>query len=167
MIVRQEEVPDRDAVRRVHLEAFPTAVEADLLDELRADEGWIDALSLVAEVDGAVVGHVCCTRGRIEPSGRAVLGLGPLGVLPANQRTGVGTALVHAVVEVAEATGEPLIALLGSPAYYGRHGFQSAAAHGIEAPEPAWGNDFQVRLLVPPAADLTGTFVYAEPFRRL
>jgi putative acetyltransferase len=167
MIVRRERADDLAAVRRVHLEAFPTEVEADLLDELRTDSGWIGALSLVAEVDSAVVGHVTCTRGVIEESGREVLGLGPVGVRPDHQGQGAGTALVHAVVAVAEAAGEALVALLGDPGYYGRMGFRPASGFGVLAPEPDWGDFFQVRLLVPPSDDLAGTFAYAEPFRGL
>jgi predicted N-acetyltransferase YhbS len=94
-----------------------------------------------------------------------VLGLGPLGVLPEAQGRGVGTALVHALVAVAEACEERLVALLGAPAYYGRFGFVPASDLGIEAPDPAWGEHFQARHLTGPR--VTGRFRYAEPFARV
>jgi predicted N-acetyltransferase YhbS len=97
--------------------------------------------------------------------GHPVLGLGPLGVLPENQRGGVGTVLVHALLAVAEAADERLVALLGSPDYYGRFGFVPAAELGITAPDPAWGAHFQARHLTRPPVQ--GAFRYAEPFNRL
>ncbi len=173
MIVRREHPRDHDRVREVHRAAFrpPDAdpgaevVEARLTDELREDVGFLPHLSLVAVVDGQVVGHVIATRGRVEPTATPALGLGPLGIAPAHQRRGIGSALVHALVAVAEASGERVVALLGSPAYYGRLGFRPSTELGIEPPEPAWGGHFQARLLTgePPS----GTFRYAAPFDTL
>jgi predicted N-acetyltransferase YhbS len=62
VLIRRELDPDRAAVRRVHTAAFPTTLESDLLDALRTDAGWLPRFSLVAELDGAVVGHVVGTR---------------------------------------------------------------------------------------------------------
>jgi putative acetyltransferase len=172
VIVRRERPGDVAAARAVHVAAFPTPegaeepVEARLLDELRQDEGWLDDLSLVAEVDGDVVGHVVCTRGTVGADRRPALGLGPIGVRPDHQGEGIGSALVHAVVAVAEARGETLVALVGSSDYYGRFGFEPAADHGVEAPAPNWGDHFQVRVL-DLSAVVAGPFAYAEPFNRL
>lgn len=172
MIVRRERPGDIAATRAVQAAAFPIPdgadepVEAGLLDQLREDEGWIEALSLVAEVDGEVVGHVVCTRGTVGADRRPALGLGPIGVRPDRQGQGIGSALVHAVVAVAEDRGETLVALLGSTEYYRRLGFVPAADHGVEAPDPSWGAHFQVRVL-DPSAVLAGPFAYAEPFNRL
>ena len=172
MIVRRERPGDIAATRAVQAAAFPIPdgadepVEAGLLDQLREDEGWIDGLSLVAEVDGEVVGHVVCTRGTVGADRRPALGLGPIGVRPDRQGQGIGLALVHAVVAVAEDRGETLVALLGSTEYYRRLGFGPAAGHGVEAPDPSWGAHFQVRVL-DPSAVVAGPFVYAEPFNRL
>ncbi len=174
MLIRRERPGDVGVVRAVVAAAFASPegsdrlpVEVDLLERLRTDPGWLPALSLVA-VDpgreGTVIGHVVCTRGTVD--GAAALGLGPLAVRPDRQRRGVGAALVHAVLGAAEATGEPLVALLGEPAYYGRFGFLPSSALGIASPDPRWGDYFQVRPLDPRHA-LTGTFTYAAPFRRL
>jgi predicted N-acetyltransferase YhbS len=177
VIIRREHPADHDAVRALHRAAFerdpvtgatraPEDVpEARLVDALRADAGFLPHLALVAVRGDAVVGHVLATRGRLEPAGVPVLGLGPLGVLPAAQGAGVGTSLVHALLAVAEACDESVVALLGAPAYYRRFGFVPAADLGVAAPDPAWGEHFQARLLTGSAVE--GTFRYAEPFDRL
>ena len=164
---------DVDAIREVHAAAFAAQapagavpVEAGLVDALRADPGWLPALSLVAcDPGGAVVGHVTCTRATV--AGRPALGLGPLGVAPAAQRTGVGSALMHAVLGAADALDEPLVALLGHTAYYPRFGFVPAADLGIEAPDPTWGAHFQARPLTAHTPSLRGPFRYATPFTTL
>ena len=170
MIVRRERPADYAAVRRVHEAAFRPpiggdAVEARLVDELREDAGFLPHLSLVAVDRDDVIGHVIATRGWLEPLGHPVLGLGPLGVRPERQRAGVGTVLVHALLAVAEAADERLVALLGSPDYYRRFGFVPAAEQGITAPDPTWGVHFQVRHLN--GRPVQGAFRYAEPFSRL
>lgn len=139
--------------------------EATLVGWLREDRGWIPELSLVAEADGEIVGHAVATRGTL--AGRPSLGLGPVSVSPARQRDGVGSALMHAILGAADAMGEPVVVLLGSPDYYGRFGFVPASSLGIEAPEPAWGDYFQARPLAAYDPDLRGRFSYAAPFDRL
>jgi len=168
VIVRRERPADHDAVREIHRAAFgggDDVVEARLVDELREDAGYLPQFSLVAEDGGELIGHVIATRGRLEPLGIPALGLGPLGVRPGHQRRGVGTALVHALVAVAEAGDERLIALLGDPGYYGRFGFVRSTELDVEPPDPAWGEHFQVRLLTGPP--VSGTFRYAAPFDRV
>jgi len=172
MLVRREQPGDVEIVRGIVAAAFahPEApervpVEVTLLDGLRADGGWLPALSLVAEpAGGEVMGHVVCTRGTIDKT--PALGLGPLTVRPDWQRRGVGKALMHTVLGAADALGEPLVALLGDPGYYGRYGFQPSSAYGITPPNPLWGTYFQVRTLSA-YRPCIGTFTYAEPFNRL
>lgn len=175
MLIRREEPADHDAVHRVHLAAFPTPLESDLLDALRADPGWLPRLSLLAEVDGVVIGHVLATRAWLETAppeygpvksapvkSAPALGIGPLGVLPERQRDGVGSALMHAIIAAAEALDETLLGLLGEPAYYRRFGFQAAGELGVLSPDLTWGGYFQARRLRGRAP--TGTFRYAAAF---
>ena len=171
MLIRRESVQDVDAIHAVTVVAFarpdeahPPA-EARLVGELRASPAWLPALSLVAtDAAGDVVGHVVCTRGYVGPA--PVLALGPLSVRPDCQRRGVGSALMHAVLGAGDALDEPLVALLGSPAYYIRFGFQLSSELGIAPPKPQWQPHFQVRMLSTYQPGLRGMFAYPEPFDR-
>ena len=176
MLIRRETPADVSRIDDVHRQAFTGPVEADLVHALRADAGWVPALSLVAEdAGGAVVGHVVCTQGSIARSGSRsgspgstpALGLGPIGVTPDVQRTGVGSALMHAVIGAADALDYPLIALLGHLDFYPRFGFVPASRLGVTAPEPKWGDHFQARTLATWPAGLEGPFRYAAPFEAL
>jgi predicted N-acetyltransferase YhbS len=173
VLIRREAAPDAGAVRAITAAAFarpgqpPGAdpPEASLVDELRASPAWRPELSMVAvSAGGEVIGHVLCTRGHV---GRfPVLALGPLTVRPDSQRRGVGSALMHAVLGAADALGEPLVGLLGDPAYYCRFGFRPSTDYQIAPPRPHWQTHFQVRTLTGYRPSVRGTFSYAEPFDR-
>lgn len=133
-----------------------------MLDALIDDGDVIDELSLVALGDGVPIGHVICSRASV--GSHPVVALGPIGVLPAQQGAGVGSALVHAALAAADGRQEPLVALLGSTGYYGRFGFVAAARLGITAPDPEWGDSFQVRTLATYDSSIIGPFRYAPAF---
>jgi len=165
--IRPEQVVDRAAVRRVVEAAFGTrgVVVAELVDALHAARRA--ELSLVAEVAGAVVGHVQLSHSWVDARERLVdvLVLSPLSVDPAHQGRGVGTALVAAAVAAAQDAGAPAVFLEGSPDYYGARGFSRAADHGFvrpsaRIPEAA----FQVALLRGHEDWMVGPLVYCDPF---
>lgn len=162
--VRRQRPGDETAIRAVHRAAFARGegepIEVDLVDALRVDLGWLPHLALVAVVHGTVAGHVVATRATV--NGDPALGVGPLGVLPAVQRHGIGTALMYALLGAAQAAGETLVGLLGAPEYYARFGFVAAAELGVRAPDPAWGRYFQALALADTAPH--GAFRYAAPF---
>jgi putative acetyltransferase len=165
VLIRREHPDDIVAIRDLHRAAFAAdgePMEVRLVDALRESDAWIPALSWVAELGGAVVGHVVCTRGHVADT--LAVGLGPLGVRPELQGTGVGSALMYASIGAADALDEPLIALLGDQKYYGRFGFVAAARHAIRPPEADWGEHFQVRTLTAWRPSISGTFRYASPF---
>jgi len=172
MLIRRETPDDQAAVHTVHAEAFRrepgvTPVEAPLVDDLRADGDLIGALSFVAVRDGEVVGHVCCSPARLGDDTGVSVGLGPLGVLPAHHRDGVGSALVHTVLGAADALSYGLVVLLGSPAYYSRFGFVLASTLGVTPPDPQWAEHFQARPLAGYKATQQGAFEYAPAFSRI
>ncbi|HEX4489769.1 MAG TPA: N-acetyltransferase [Acidimicrobiia bacterium] len=168
--IRQERAGDEPAITAIHAAAFRRPdqpdvepPEAQLVTDLRAGDAWIPELSIVAVDGDTIVGHVVCTRATIARS-IPVLGLGPIGVVPARQGHGIGIALVRAALATADARGERLVALLGSPAYYSRFGFGPASAHGIEPPREWYGEDFQVFPLTAATGTERGKFAYAKPF---
>lgn len=171
MLIRRETAADVEVVEAVTTAAFSTEaaappVEARLLGELRRCGSWLPQLSLVAVSDtGELVGHVVCTRARIGSA--PALGLGPLSVRPDVQRSGLGSALMHAVLGAADAMGEAVVVLLGDPAHYRRFGFLPAAEYGITPPLEAWTPHFQARTLDTWTPALRGRFAYAEPFSRV
>lgn len=204
MLIRREREQDAVRIRAVVTAAFAgrgsadgLPVEVTLLEELRADPGWLPQLSLVAidpgddfgddfgfddenpvgEVlpapasplrgsrdDDMVVGFVTCSRAHLD--GEPGLALGPLAVRPDRQRQGVGQALMHAVLGMADGLGEPFVGLLGDPSYYRRFGFRPAVELGIEPPDPSWGQAFQIRPLAA-FRPIKGVFRYATPFTEL
>lgn len=131
---RPETADDVPAVRRILLAAFPTALEADLVDALRADpRAWLDGLSTVATgPDGTPAGYALLTRCHVD--GAPALALAPCAVRPSAQRTGAGSAAVRAALDAARALGENLVVVLGHPGYYPRFGFTPASRLGIRAP---------------------------------
>jgi predicted N-acetyltransferase YhbS len=170
VLIRPEAVGDAEVIHAITAAAFAKPggqgqTEARLVDELRVSPAWLPELSLVATTPaGEIIGHVLCTRGHVgqEP----VLALGPLTVRPDNQRRGVGSALMQAVLGAADALGEPLVALLGNPAYYRQFGFRLSTEYEIRPPRPEWEPHFQVRVLSRYQPGLRGTFAYPEPFDR-
>lgn len=127
MIIRTADEGDRAAIRTVHERAFGRALEADI--EAAVHDAGEDRVSLVAVEDDAVIGHVVLSAGSVDD--RLVLCLGPVGVQPDRQRTGVGAALVRAAIAAAARTEAGLVVLLGHPEYYPRFGFEPAAPLGL------------------------------------
>ncbi|MFF0850715.1 GNAT family N-acetyltransferase [Streptomyces sp. NPDC003280] len=160
---RPETAADAEAVREIHLAAFATPLEADLVDALRADPARIEGLSLVSTgADGVPVGHALLTRCHIGDV--PALCLGPVAVSPEHQRTGAGSAAVRAALRAAGALGERHVVVLGHPAYYPRFGFTRASAHGIrltiDVPDEA-----VMALALDVGSPLpAGTVRYAAPF---
>lgn len=125
MQIRQETPADYDQVYDLVQEAFASAehrdgTEQDLVAALRRGGAFIPQLSLVAEADGQLAGHILFTEGEV--GGVTVLILAPLSVRPAFQRMGVGTALIQEGHKIARALGYPYSLVLGSETYYPRSG---------------------------------------------
>jgi len=178
---RPERDEDHAAVAQVHRSAFGGDLVATLADTLRAAPAPLSPAGFVAVdtaasglgaaagtgADGRVVGHVLLSASRLDAPSRLVdvLVLSPLGVLPAHQGRGLGTRLIRAALDAADARGVPLVFLEGSPTYYARRGFERADALGFRSPSlrippPA----FQVARLSAYQSWMTGTLVYAETF---
>jgi putative acetyltransferase len=175
VVIEPERPSDQDTIRQVVRAAFDPHVEvADLVDLIRASREFVAELSLVARLGGEVVGHVMLSHAVLEDDDgvrREVLTLSPLAVAPAHQRQGIGSALVRAGLEAADARGEPLVVLEGSPQYYPRFGFRDCRTLGIHIALPDWAprdagmayplatydDSLQGRLVYPPAFPATGS----------
>ena len=178
MFIRQEQAADAGPIRELHRLAFAKpatdeaaerdgSVEANLVDELRADGDLVAPLCLVLERDGAVVGHVAVSRSSLDDAPAALVAIGPIGVLPELQNAGIGSALMHATIAAADALGVRGIILLGHPTYYPRFGFGPAVDHGITPPQD-WGPAyFMLRRLGAWGVGVSGAFRYAPAFERL
>lgn len=157
---------DAEAIRAVHLAAFPTSAEAELVGRLHED--YDSEISLVAEQSGEIVGHVLLSRMKASAGSRAfrALGLGPVGVLPGAQGSGIGSALIRSALGIAETLGEEVVFVLGEPDYYSRFGFSAEAAAPFASPYA--GPFFMAAWLRPDAAPSDpGEAAYAPAFARL
>jgi putative acetyltransferase len=165
--IRIEQTRDHDTVRALQRVAFADQgpVVADLVDALRQDDP--DALSLVAELEGQVVGHIMFTCSRLDAPRRLVdvQVLSPLGVLPQHHRQGIGSALARHGLGLLDERGVPLVFLEGDPRVYAGLGFVAGGGLGFRKPSlriPDAG--FQVLTLRTYEPWMTGTLVYSATF---
>ena len=151
-------------VHEVNIAAFDTDGEAELVDMLRELPGPV--ISLVAELDGVVVGHILFTRvlADCDPEAR-IMGLAPMAVVPEHQREGIGSALVRAGLEDCLALGFEAVIVLGHPEYYPRFGFLESTHFGIESEYDVPSVAFMALELVPGAlVSVSGIVRYHEAF---
>ena len=166
MLIRAEETNDRDSVYAVHASAFETSSEADLVDALREQARPI--ISLVAEDNGKVVGHIMFSPASL--SGHpdvAVMGLAPMAVAPEHQRQGIGSALVRAGLEHCKEMGFVAVIVLGHPTYYPRFGFSPSSRFGIDCEYEVPEEVFMALELEPGTlSGKTGTMKYHVVFSK-
>ena len=162
--VRPEEEADRLAIQTVNRAAFETSAEATLVDVLRAKPSAV--ASLVADIDGQVVGHIMFSAVTFaeQPAAR-VVGLAPMAVSPENQRAGVGSALVGEGLKLCKQLGYQAVVVLGYPEFYPRFGFVPASRYAIRCEYDAPDDAFMIVELQPHALrSLHGLVRYDEAF---
>jgi putative acetyltransferase len=161
MQIRFEAPGDIAAVRRVVVAAFGQAEEGDLVEQLRV--AGDSEISLVAEDDGNIVGHVMFSR-LTAPEG--CLALAPVAVAPGRQRQGIGSSLIRGGLARAEADGWQAVFVLGDPAYYSRFGFDVALADKFATPYPK-AYHMALELVAGALGERHGAVIYAPPFQEL
>ena len=164
--IRPEKPSDVPAVRTVHEAAFPTSAEANLVEKLR--NSGRAPVSLVAEDEGQIVGHILFSPVTFDPPLDVVaLGLAPMAVLPGHEKHGVGRRLVQNGLAESHSHGACLVVVLGDSGYYGRFGFERASRHGLRN-EFGVEESFMVFMLEAGAHPPPGTLVkYAPEFTQL
>jgi len=137
--IRNETPADHQAIGAVTAAAFATLAisshtEHHIIEALRRAGAL--AISLVAEADGAIVGHIAFSPVTLSDGTTGWYGLGPVSVLPARQRQGIGKALIEAGLARLRALGARGCCLVGHPGYYGRFGFRNPADLAVEGVPP-------------------------------
>ncbi len=146
------------------------------MERIRATDAFVPALSLVAELEppgetardsvtrGLLVGHILLSRVAIAGLDEPILALAPMAVMPEHQRSGIGSALVKAALDAAEALEEPLVVVLGHPWFYPRFGFKRASRYGL-FPSESWPDAaFMAKPLTRWSQELRGRVVYPSSF---
>lgn len=163
MIIRQENKNDYDIIYQLVQTAFETAKvkdghEQDLVNKLRSSNKYIPELSLVAEKDGIIIGHIMLTRTFVEnENGKfEALYLAPVSVALEYRNQGIGSKLIQTSMKLAMDIGFKAVFLAGDPAYYHKFGFVPTIKYGIkcsiEIPEELYEN-IMVCELLPNALD--------------
>ncbi|MGF1936562.1 MAG: GNAT family N-acetyltransferase [Nostoc sp. ChiQUE02] len=165
MNIRCETLPDYIVIAEVNTLAFGQENEAKLVQEIRHSDRYIPELSLVAEVENVVVGHILFSY--IDLVGEEtlqVIGLAPLAVHPQFQKQGIGSALIKAGLEIADAKREAIVIVLGHPHFYTRFGFQPSVIYEIKSSFPVPEDVFMVKPLQNYQKKYKGKVIYPAAF---
>ncbi|GAB5492297.1 MAG: hypothetical protein Phog2KO_25120 [Phototrophicaceae bacterium] len=130
MLIRPENLADYASLNTLHIRAFDNSARvATLVSLLRTRNTYKPDLSLVAEIDNTIVGHVVFSPINCLINGELVSGvnLSPLAVHPEYQKQGIGGALTREGHKICERMGYDFSILLGHPTYYPRFGYQTKA----------------------------------------
>jgi len=166
--IRPETKKDIAKVRKINTAAFETEAEANIVDALR--KSTTPVISLVAEVNGKVVGHILfspVTLSADEPDVK-IAGLAPMAVLPEFQNQGIGSDMVKQGLKRCAANGYEAAVVLGHPDFYPRFGFEPAARFGIKCEYDVPDEVFMIKALKKGGPfGYKGTVRYHRLFRNL
>lgn len=174
ILIRKETKEDYDQIREVIKSAFKAIEKSDnefnewtLAERIRESEYYIKDLSLVAEVDGAVVGHIMFTPMKIKGSVECYksLDLAPVSVHADFQNQGIGKLLVRSGIEIAKGLGYKSIIVMGNPKYYQGFGFKLASNRKIYIVDNFISEYlFALELVEGGLAGVSGVVEYCPPF---
>ncbi len=144
MGIRKEQPGDIEGIWKVNAEAFETEAEANLVNALR--NSGVRYISLVYEENKTLLGHIFFTPVDLigDASGILIMGLAPMAVIPARQKTGIGSALVKAGIQECLSEGYDALVVLGHPEYYPKFGFVPSVQYGIKSEFNVPDNVFMV-----------------------
>lgn len=166
--IREETRDDTHAIDVVNRSAFGGDAETKLVRDLRASKGYVPELSLVAEINGRISGHIVLFRARLDrQDGHAdILALAPMSVVPSQSHRGIGSMLVRAALTKATSLGYGGIIVVGHPEYYTKFGFEKAAKWNIRCPLPVPEDVVTAKELVAGALSGGGVLNYPVEFKR-
>lgn len=167
LIIRQEQPKDYQAVYQINKQAFEQEAEVKLVDALRQSDAFVSELSLVAELDNRLVGHILLTKIKIVNGDLAheSLVLAPMAVRADSQKEGIGGKLIREGLKRAAALGFGSVIVLGHEHYYPKFGFEPASNWGIKAPFDVPDEVFMAIELQPNALEnVSGTVHYPKEF---
>ena len=173
LVIRREEKEDYRTVEQLVREAFwnlyvPGCNEHYILHNLRKSSDFIPELDFVAEQGGQIVGQIAYSRGIIKDKqgeDKGVITFGPVSVLPAFQRRGIGSALIIHTIDLARDMGYPAICIYGDPRYYSRFGFRCAEKYEIKTADDKFAVALQVLELRQGALNnVSGRFIESVAF---
>ncbi|WP_372370337.1 GNAT family N-acetyltransferase [Candidatus Uabimicrobium sp. HlEnr_7] len=162
MNIRREIKTDEEEVYTINELAFETSAEANLVNVLR--EKAHPVISLVAEKNGKIVGHIMFSPVNTSQNVK-IMGLAPMAVHPEHQRQGIGGALIRRGIEECQQQGVVAIVVLGHPQYYPRFGFVPSTQFDISCEYDVPPEVFMAMELQPAALEnITGVVKYHEAF---
>jgi putative acetyltransferase len=166
MKIREEQPSDVEKIWEVNSDAFETDAEANLVNALR--NSGCTYISLVAEIENNVVGHILFTQ--VELIGNAnklnIMGLAPMAVLTTYQNKGIGSKLVKAGLEQCRSQGYAAVVVLGHPNYYPKFGFVPSVKYGIKSEYAVPDEVFMILELIPGSLNNHGGVIkYHEVFK--
>jgi putative acetyltransferase len=135
MIIRTETIHDYDEVFKLNYLAFGNRDdESKLVERIRSSEQFIPELSIVAEINDEIAGHILLSEAMVRDleNESIVIVLAPIAVKPAFQKQGIGSQLIAEGIRRCKALGYGIILLIGHPSYYPKLGFQPARSYGLE-----------------------------------
>ena len=170
--IRQETERDYMLSEHVVEKAFENAEYSDhkeqfLVSRLRNSDAFVPELSLVAELDGKIAGHIMLTKLIIQNGGvdYGLLALAPVSVLPQYQNQSIGSMLIIESIRIAKKMGYKSVIVLGHEKYYPRFGFRPASMWGIKAPFDVPDENFMaLELESGSLGDVSGNVVYPNEF---
>jgi putative acetyltransferase len=166
--IRQEIEADYDAIRGVHIAAFPTSGEADLVDRLRENHKLVISRVAIDPDTNDVVGHIAYSPVTLDESSICVgLGLAPVAVKPEWQSKGIGSRLIESTLDSCRAAGTEFVVVLGEPEYYKRFGFAPASGFGLSNEYGVDDPFMAIELRTGCLKMATGLVRYAEEFADL
>ncbi len=168
--IRSEKAADYEAIFSINSCAFKSDGEARLVSALREQGAYDPNLSLVAEKEGHLVGHILFSPVEIvgETETLKALGLGPMAVLPEYQRQGIGSKLIKEGLSACRQYRYRIVFVVGHPRFYPRFGFLPASAKGFKYTYQVPDDIFMVQELTPGGCnEVTGTVKYHPEFMLL